>query len=326
MTTSITAPSQPTATTIVTEAYNRYGVKTPTAEQLSRGINFGLENVKDIMCLKSRKWKMLRAKYCMMLAPNMSIQTPYLDDMGQLIELAIWESDDIERAHGSGFSSIINWPLNASETRTREQLQGRHLVSYSQAADDLAFPTGNQLCDIAQIISYHPTTQAAEMVGNQLFQVPASGTSYYRTLSSRLPITIKKLSSYNQDVMYPSTKGKPTQAYMSTYMFGTFGDSEFSTYEDSMLYFDKTADKPYFIEWYYYADLQKISLSSDRYVNILRRWKPLLTQGVYIWLLGDNSDDRYKNESTIFNQMLTALAGQEIDGLDVSDIQRTVSD
>lgn len=316
------SPDQPTATTIVTEAYNRYGVKNPTTDQINRGINYGLENVKDLMCLRSRRWKTLRMRNYQTLAPNLSIQTPYFNNEEDIIQINVWEPLDTEKALGVG-STLGQWILNASETLSRNDCLGKFFAAYPQASDG-ATASGNQLATVVQAVEYTPATKALQFVSTA-GPYSALSSGYYRRLSNRYPITVQKHSRYNQDINFPDTKGRPTQAYISQYQAGWNNDTGFSTSE-YLIQFDYTADKTYIMEWEYYVNLQLVNLSEGRYDMILRRWKALFTQGVFVWLLEDNSDDRYAVQNTKFGQMLSILGGQDIDGHDISDMQREVVD
>lgn len=320
-------PTAPTATTIVTEAYARYGITSPTSAQISRGINLGLENVKDLMCLKSRRWKTLRFKQCQLLAPNMSIQTPYFNEIENIIQINVWEALDPETLFGNALSSLSSYHLNSSETKSRTDFQGKFIASYPQAAETVTSPSGNQLVDLNQCIAYNPTTKVAELIpiaGG--YQVPTA-LSVYRRLSNRYPITIKQMAEYGSEIQFPDVKGRPTQAFIGIYntTYDGIADTGFGTSE-YLVQYDYTADKSYFMEWVCYVDLQLLNLADARYAQILRRWKALFTQGLFVWLLEDNSDDRLGLQATKFGQMLSVLGGQDIDGYDISDIQRTVSD
>lgn len=317
------APAQPTTTTIVTDAYKRYGVTNPTTAQITRGIDYGLESVKDLLCLKTRKWKTLRQRHAQTLAPNMSIQVPYFSDVDRVLELNVWESSDSETLFGNSSSTQSQYTLNSSETRIASDFLGKYLAVYAAKSDNPAAPVGNQLVDIVQVLSYNPTTKVCEIYPSGI-QTPT--TNYvYRILDRKYPLSIQGIQKYNQDVNFPDIKGRPSAAYIHDYV-STYNSTTGFGVQSDRVQFDTTADKTYIIEWYCYVNIQMLNLSDTRHANILRRWKSIFTQGVYVWLLDSNSDDRYSAQNEKLGVMLSALGGQDIDGVDISDMQREVQD
>lgn len=316
-------PTQPTATTIVTEALARYGVKSPTAAQISRAITQGLEYTKDLICLRSRKWNVLRFKSYYQVGPKQSIMR-LPSDLGSITRIGVWDSDNYMLMGSPNVASQTTIKLNNSETRTASQLEGKWIVFDSTAGSELvgAGLVGVLPVYVSQIVRYTASTKSASVYP----PVKYLGTTYssYSILGYKTPVSVKMASEYLDDIHFPEIPGRPTQAYINDYT--EWDTNAVVDINGTSVQFDYTTDKCYTFEILHHLDLQQIDLSDARYNNVLRKWKALLTQGVFVWLLEDNSDDRMINQQEKFGNMLSILGGQEIEGYDVSDLQRTVGE
>jgi hypothetical protein len=240
------------------------------------------------------------------------------DNLADVVKVWVWETLDDEQTFGVG-STISSWILNSSEAKSASEFEGKYLCNYALASDSGA--NGVQFANVSQCISYNPTTKAASVITPAM----AAPTGYYRRLASRYPVTVKRVTEWGDEVSSPDQLGRPSQAYLGDYQASWDSSTGFGTYK-SAIQFDCTADKTYIMEWIYYVNLQLVNLADARYAAILRRWKALFTQGLFVWLLADNTDDRHDTQAMIMGQMISTLGGQDIEGHDMSDLQRSVED
>lgn len=295
------APTQPTATLIVTEALNKYGIKSPTAAQLTRASDYGLELTKDLIWLKGKRWKnLLTEVYLKIIANQVVINLP--TDFEDFKTITVM--DGLIRGAVTGVPTTTSVPLTSlTSTPTSAQYGNRFIVSFEGAVAGL---TGGQ---VSTLISVSGSTAT---VAPAFSSAPATGDAVL--ISDRqYPADIKWVGEYDT-MFYPSVKSYPTEFYHQP--GATVGT----------LLLNRIPDQMYYARLRYYASLQMLDTAGTLYTTILRRWKPIFVQGVYCWLLEDNSDDRFMAQYNKLTQMLQVLTGREVDGINQSDQQRTVED
>lgn len=295
------APTQPTATLIVTEALNKYGIKSPTPAQITRASDYGLELTKDLIWMKGKRWKSLLAEtYLKIVANQTIINLPA--DFEDFKTITVM--DGLIRGAVTGSPTTTSIPLTSLDgTPSSANYGNRMIISYQGADSTLTSGQGTTL-----------TAYAAPnaTVSPALSSAPASGDTVL--ISDRqYPANIKWVGEYDE-MFYPSVIAYPTEFYHQP---GTTVGT---------LLLNRIPDKVYYARLRYYISLQMLDTSGTRYSTILRRWKPVFVQGVYVWLLEDNSDDRFNAQMQKLGDMLKILVGREVDGVNQSDMQRTVED
>lgn len=297
------APTQPTPTTIVTEALNKYGIKVPTTAQLTRATDYGLELTKDTIWMFGKKWKsLLTTVYLKVVANQVLINLP--TDFETFKDLTLL--DGLQRGQIGVAPTTTSIPLQSMDSNPGQGQLGSQAVIGFETAD--ATLVSGQSSTITAVNGAGTTLTLAPA----LSAAPTQGDSIL-IQDRQYPIDVKWIGEYD-DLFYPTVKGYPMKAFQQ--QDATVGK----------LLFDRIPDRLYFARLRYYASLQMLDLAGTRYTTVLRRWKPVLVQGVYVWLLEDNSDDRLKDQMMKFTNMLKILVGREIDGVNQSDLQREVTD
>lgn len=297
------APTQPTPTTIVTEALNKYGIKSPTAAQITRATDYGLELTKDAIWLFGKKWKsLLTTVYMKVVANQVILNLP--TDIEEIKDATLL--DGLNRGQVGAVPTTTSIPLQSMDSNpTSGSLGSQAVLSYETS--DATLVSGQS----STITAYNSATNTLT-VSPAFSLAPTQGDAVL-VQDRHYPLEIKWVSEYDK-LFYPTIKSYPTHAYHQP--DATVGK----------LLLSHIPDKSYFIRLRYYASLQMLDLAGTRYQTVLRRWKPVLVQGVFAWLLEDNSDDRHLSQLNKLTGMLKILVGREIDGVNLSDMQREVED
>lgn len=288
-------PTAPTATTIVTEAYRKFGVTTPNSTQVQRAIDYGLESVKDDIAMAVKKLKSVQmTAYIPTIVGVSKYQAP--TDYDEILSVSLF--DGPSRATLASVGSTSSLTLAASEA--------------SAAVGSLiAITSGVGTNQVGQIQAYDTSTKVATLA-EALETLPVAGNAYL-IVNAQIPLSVKKITTHDE-IVYPFQQLMPCEIYH--YSDSTEGD----------FYTDSLPDKVYMLRIRYYINVQKIDLSSTLYATLLRLWKRILIQGTYVWVLEENSDDRYEAQQMKYERMLRNLVGRGVDGVNLSNLQREVSD
>ena len=125
-----------------------------------------------------------------------------------------------------------------------------------------------------QIKAYDTSTKAATLESS--YDTAPTGTIVYLIGDNHQELDYRPVFDYNQ-LIQPGMTGKPA-------MCAVKGDAA-----EGDLYTDKAADKIYAIELEYYLDINKVDLTATLYSRILRLLNQLFIQGVFVWLLQDDT-------------------------------------
>ena len=293
-------PSQPTSTTIVTEAYKLYGISSPSTTEITRAIDYGMEWAKNEIWRVSHSWEPLKTVYYHPISEGLSKYTNPTDFDSHL-SLTLLRGDHTGIL--SATSSTTTIFLAADEDASADDIEG-HLIAVITA------PSLYQAA-AAQCYLYNSSTNTCNM-GSGYDSAPTGGLTYiiinYEKNLDEHPI-IRRDKTYDWH-----TKSEP---------YAYFPISN-TTYGEFELY--PTPDRVYIIQHRYYANLLRLDLSGTLYSTILRRWQWIFTQGVFVWKLKQSDDSRYQNEYTQFKIMLSELRNKDSGMLDLTNLQATVSD
>ncbi len=281
------APAQPTATTIVTEALKRFLNTTdaPDAADISRATDYGLEKAKRDIMLLGRKWRPLLITCYDILAAGIS----HYDNPSD------FECDfDAYLMRGehtgtlSAVTSASNVTLAADEDVAAADAPGRWLLITSGTGVDQA----------QQISAYNATTKVCVMAAAYA-TAPVQNDTYmivteFRELRYKHP---KLYDRYD----HPGSPGVPS----------IYSNLKNSSIGQFVVY--PVPNNTMGVRRRYYADFMRLDVAGTLYSTILRRWAPVLEQGVYVWKLGED-DDRFQAENQIYQGMLQALAVNDLDG------------
>ena len=282
----MTIPSAPTTTTICTEALRRFlNSGDPTADEITRAMNYGFEKVKrDIMGI-GKTWRpLLRVEFDITASGVSHYDNPADFGVDFSAGLMIGTHTGILQAVGS--STQVT--LDASEDATEAEVEGKYLL--------LTSGTGvNQ----AVIISGYNITSKVCALSEALTTLPNTSTGYM-IVGETKDLILMGLARYDQ-YNHPGITGQPIR-YIPV-----------PNQTVGQVALHPTPDGVYGIRRRYYADLLKMDMGSDLYSTILRKWANLFEQGVYVWKLQED-DNRYEGQNAIYQQMLSNILVTDLDG------------
>lgn len=289
-------PTQPTDTSIVTMAYKDFGISQPTAPQLARAITDGLEWVKRDLSNLGHAWKFMNKKGYIITQVGVntySAPTDYIKYIGARILQGAFNGT-------CSAGSTATCTLAASYTPSSPQTQGKTIV----------FTGGSGSLQAAQIASYNGATRVVTF--DNSLSTAVDSTSTYLVVDTYAPLNMDDTVLSLGDLTIPSISMKPTimiEDPNST--TGTF-------------MFNYTPDRVYAIELRYFGDLLLEDVTSSRYTTFLRQGCSVLTQGVFYWLLQD--DTRREKEFGKYQGMKRQFANRWLFGYDLSKMQMTTGE
>lgn len=295
----MSAPTQPTKTTICTEALKRFlNGGTPESADITRAEDYGLEKVKrDIMNL-GKTWRpLLRTVYGFAI-PG-AIPNPIDFERDLSVGLMTYVHANIL----AGVSNASLVTLAATENATQVEVQGKTLIVFSASAWDTmlttgAYDGGYSILQGQRVVFYDPTTKECSLAP-AFSTTPATGDSYMvvNQINDLVPFDMR----YYDKFALPGKAGIPAR-------YTSLPDD---TVGSLALY--PSPDDLYPIRRRYYADLMKVDTSSTLYNTILRRWADVFEQGVFVWALGED-DGRYQEQTAVYQQYLANILAVDLDG------------
>jgi hypothetical protein len=280
----MTIPTAPTPTTLTTEALTRFlNGGTPGTEEITRGINYGLEKVKrDIMGI-GKTWRpLLRLVYDITKVGVSHYDNPA--DFEQDFSAGLMTG--IHTGLLSNVTSTTEVTLDAAEDAT--EVEGRYLLITSGTGVDQAvivddYNITTKVCVLAEAYGAQPVTGDGYMIVNGI-----------KDLNS---ISIGRYDQFE----YPGRPGTPER--FIPIINQTVGQLALHPVPAAI----------YGIRRRYYADLLKLDTAGALYNTLLRKWANVFEQGVYVWKLQED-DDRYAEQNGIYQQMLLNLLATDLDG------------
>lgn len=296
----MSAPTQPTSTLIVTEAYKQFGIASPTSAQLTRAIDYGIEKVKRDIWAIGKKWRILRTTQYLPVKVGVSRYANPSDFEQDIQEPGMVLLDgDSRRALQTAAAGTAT--LAAAEPAAQADAEG-HL---------LMITTGTGSGQAEQIDDYNSTTKVATMRANWTTTPAAADT--YLLVNANYPI--QKLPWVRRALLgRPQDPGRPRQAF------------EMGAGPTGYIELYPVPDQVYGVKRDYYANLLMVDLTSTLYSAILRNWCGVLTQGVLCWLMSGYDDTRSKEQGAIYGGMLKQLQGRELDEMNESNLQVRMAD
>lgn len=293
----MSAPTDPTLTTLCTEALKKAGHNSPTSAQITHAGDYYMEEIKADICLLSRKLKSLEITAAIPIpAGKRRFDRP--TDFGMDLTLTLLDGTQTGTAQSGSTSSIT---LAATATSAERDVLGR----------DILITSGTGVNGFSHATAYNTSTKAATVYPN--FTTAPSSDSGYLIVDRNYPIEIGP--AFRGDLnSTPYNVQRPSMAY-------PIGDES-----NGDFFFDSIPDKAYGLRMRYFVDLQTLDLASTRMTTLYRKWRTFWIQGVMAKELQMRDDERAALEMRKYEQGLSALIGREAPGLDLSTLQVTVSD
>ena len=294
------APTAPTTTLIVTEAYRQFGISSPTAGQLATAIAEGIEKVKRDIWAMGKRWKLLRTTQYIPIRKGVSRYANPTDFETDMVEPGLSLLDGV---HSGTLQTAAagTADLAAADTAVQDDAEGKLLLITS----------GTGVNQAEQIDDYNATTKRATMRANW-GTTPVTGDGYL-IVNRQKPI--EKFPRTRRNLIErPGQMGEPYEAYDMA--AGAAGFIE--------LY--PVPQMAYGLKRDYYANLLLVDITGTLYPYILRNWAGVLTQGVLAWLYEGYNDSRSQVAKVAYANMLNFLKARELDGHDDSTLQQRVSE
>ena len=274
-------PSNPTVTSIVTQALKRATLRTPTTAMITEATDHALQEVKaDIMLKAPTHPNLLITATTVTTRGQQRYATP--EDFNVPQSITLLDGPDTWRgtAQGGSTSGII---LAASFSASDDDLAGKYILITS----------GTGIEEYRQILSYNDTTKTAT-VDLPWNSTPAA-TSTYLICSSYTQLWPQDTESEFDRIDTPTTIGVPRQATLAGQEFLLYPVPDKSTYG---------------LITRYWGDLSKLDEEGDVFVQLLREWRSIWIQGVAVKSMQRNDEDRYQMELGTYNFMLDSLVPQ----------------
>jgi len=274
-------PTQPTETTIIQKAYRLYGLPNPSASAITDALD-GIAMVRNDLMDEGREWAFLRkTEYTDTTINQSHVQAP--TDYIKLISAAILDGTRRNTAQTGASSSIT---LAAADNGGEADTEGKQIAITGGTGDGQA----------RQIIDFNTSTKVATI--DQAWTTTPDSTSVYLVVDDSRQLNTKQVWNYTE-IQQTHLKDEPTRVY------------HFADNAEGDFYFDYTPDKIYGVRIDYYSDLRKEDTDTSanpRYARILRLLEQLFVQGVFVWLL--QNDSRQPLELQKYSSLISRQASQ----------------
>jgi len=297
----LAVPTQPTATTIVTEALKKARYSSPSTAKITRAKDW-LEEVKNDLWAVSKEWKSL-------------LYTSY----------GITTKGVSRYANPSDFEKDLT--LNLLDGTHTGTLQAATSSTATLASDEdvgedfalgklLLITSGTGLGSCSQISAYNETTKVATVSPN--FTTTPDGTETYMIVDTQYPLIQKRITR-RDNTNNPNIKDRPSHYF-------PLGMAQADSDETGEFELYPCPDDLYGMQIRYFANLSLVDLTSNLMGTLYRRWRNVFIQGVYWRALLDDDDNRYQREEKTYWLMIQQLKMREVDGMNLNDITCTIGD
>lgn len=306
-------PTDPTITTIASEALQKAGYNTTTSQytaKLTRATTYWAEEVKNDIFGLVKNPKYLQKTAIITLTANKS-KYQFPTDFSTPISVTLLAGTKTGTAQAGAASTIT---LAAADANTAGDVEGKEIV--------ITGGTGpNQ---VRQIIDYDATTKVAT-VDQAWVTNPASGSTYM-IADEYNELLENPVWGYDANTAIPEL-GYPYNYYPE----GEKASSQTAANYTGGFIVAPTPDTnyTYAVKIRYYMDMMKVDLdtATDPTITILyRRWRNVWLQGIFVKALQDMDDNRYAGEFQVYDRLLKNAQARETYGVDLNDLRMRVVD
>ena len=271
-------PSDPSVTTIVTEALKRAGIYNPSSTQITDAGTYQFQEVKsDIRRLASRHPLLRTTAVTATVAGQSRYTQPSDVDVVETVVLLDRPDTWVGTAQTAAASSMT---LAASFSEAATTIQGKFLVQTG----------GTGSVQMGQVITYNDTTKVCTM--DAAWGTTPSGTITYLIASDHVRL-FEESKPFDWDYRRsPWGLGRASAGAM-------YGQT---------LYTDMAADKVYGLLWSYYSDLDRLDETGALFVKLLREWNSVWIQGVAAYVCQRYDEDRFASTMELYQGMLLGLS------------------
>jgi hypothetical protein len=274
-------PSNPSVTTIVTQALKRAGRTVPIPTQITEASQEALQEVKaDIMLVAATHPNLINTATTVTTRGLQRYTVPEDYNIQQSIVLLDGPDEWRGTAQGGSTNTIT---LAASLSVSADDIIGKYIL----------LTGGPGVEEYREIIEYNSSTKVATVDLNWL-SAPETNTTYL-IVTAYYQLWPLDTATELDRIMSSTYLGIPRSAALSGQEFLLCPVPDKSTYG---------------LQNRYYVDLSKLDETGDLFVQLLREWRSVFIQGVAVKTMQRFDEDRYQLELSVYDRMLTALASQ----------------
>lgn len=280
-------PTDPTATNIVTEAWNKAGVESPDSAQLTRAKDYFLQEIFNDIWNTSVATGNSRLKTLQETLIDCSVlgtETLALaEDFDEECEVTILDGDSRGTAQAAASTTIT---LASDEDIDDDVAVGKQILITS----------GTGVDEIKSITAYDTTTKVATI--DSAWTATPTSSSTYLIVTKRYVLDEIDIEEY--EGTQPAKAGRP---------------SGFAKYGRQII-FDRPFDlSTYGIRIRYFINIHEVNLTegaSTRITRIYQNWRDTLTTGVTWKIMEYIDDNRQAAKKRDYEQSRNALLIREI--------------
>ena len=297
-------PTQPTIANLMTEAYKKVGIASPSTDQLTRAETYFFEEVKNDIWIRSgrmgeRHLAALENQACQITTDGQSkysFPTDFDEEAGDL-EFLDGDHADTVGAASTGDNSIT---FASDEDAAEADVVGKYII----LTGGTGVSTPGTTLGIRQARTYSTSTKVALVDANWATN-PSTDTTY------RIINKITKLQKEN-------VKDKGFLGNTSLYESSTPSAYTKVTEDGSKKFIlDTNPDaSTYGIYYRYYVNLMKTDTAGSLHNNLLYNWRGALTSGVAWKIAEDEDDDKYQVFKQEYEKEVQFLLEKESPGED----------
>jgi len=288
-----------TITSIITEAFKKAGINSPSTDLMTRAQVQWLEEIRTDLWKRVKKAKFLQARSVTLLVNGLAkYQNP-----------SDFESDlTLEYATGSRYGTAQAGTLGTVTLATTENAQQADLIG-----KEIVLLSGSASGQISYIIGYDSTTKVATV--SPSFTV-APSTDSYLIIDQYKPLEEKPLWE-QQNLPNQTGQGTPDRFFP----VGNATDGEFILWPVPY----RTDSQPAIVLHRYYADISEIDTTGTLFATLLAKWRNLWLLGLKWKALDDADDDKEPAAQKAYLKELQEITRANY-GNDLMNVQTKLGD
>ena len=298
----MTAPSAPTALSLVTEGLRQARIFNPTQAQLNLYQTEVLEQLKNNLWQEVQQLKPLMTFSYTMLVPGQSrysCPTDFSSDLSMVILTGTITGQVIS---GSTNTIVIT---NTISPLGPDQTMGKDVIITSGTAS-------SSCSQITNVVLNDDGTQTLTVYPN--FQAIPDGTSMFMIIDNQWPVEADHIANY--DRYRPSYLDRPRKFY-------SMGDEDFDEF-----IFDCAPDSTfqYAVRMRYYVNIMTLDLSSTLMSTLYQKFRQYWIKGIKAQALSDNDDTTANDAFRERDMHLQMIIMSQQYGTDIHSLRQHVED
>lgn len=270
-------PDNPTSLSLIAEGMRRALGRTATSGEQARALDEWVEEIKNEVWFTSTTHELLElTKFQVITEGTQRYAVP--SDYESLHSLIVLDGSPRDTARAGANNTITLASVDSEGSAGRI---GKEIILIS----------GTGSGQRRTITGYNTDTKVATVDSNWVTN-PDSATGYV-IVFEYANIDIEDQHSFNKYIQR-TYRGRPEHA-------GVFGNE---------IYLRPVPEKSYGLLTNYWVNIQQLDKNSSAYTIMLRKWRALFVEGIYIKTLQDEDDARYAQELPVYTGMLSIITGK----------------